>query len=72
MMLTLSALLALLGAASAARTFKDDAGVTHTIDDATMPTFITDVQDALSLVGAFSRAHKKVHAGTDVNRVTQG
>ena len=48
MMLTLTALLALIGATSAARTFKDDAGVTHTIDDATMPTFITDVQGARS------------------------
>ena len=61
MMLTLSALLALLGAASAARTFKDDAGVTHTIDDAKMPTFITDVQDALSLVH-FGVHHDQVHA----------
>ena len=61
MMLTLSALLALIGGASAARTFKDDAGVTHTIDDAKMPTFITDVQDALSLVH-FGVHHDQVHA----------
>ena len=61
MMLTLSALLALLGAASAARTFTDDAGTTHTIDDAKVPTFITDVQDALSLVH-FGVHHDQVHA----------
>ena len=59
MMLTLSALLALLGAASAARTFTDDAGTTHTISGS--PTFITDVQDALSLVH-FGVHHDQVHA----------
>jgi hypothetical protein len=46
-------------AQGAARTFTDDAGVTHTTRG--QPTFITDVQDALSLVH-YGVHHQQVHA----------